>query len=474
MLFRSIDEILSVKSADRRELFEEAAGISKFRYRKEESERKLSSCEENLVRIRDIVTELETQVGPLKVQAEKAKRFLLLRDELRVLEVSVFLRELDTIKGNLEVAQTDFDNGQRLLSARQRELDELYIEIEQIGEQMAQKEREGEGIRQDVRNHEATLAREQSDRAVCRTNLENNRKNIDERVREMSESEGRAQSLDEQAAARRERIDEMKVQIEKKTGELDDLLNQAEQKAREGDDLRDQADSLRSNIELFKTKAQQLALLRAGIDSGRVQLDTRRADIERERQELSGSLDEQQERARQLDALIEENEEKRQSAQNMLSGYGLRLQSRSRKAEELKASVEQYSRKIAASTDRLNLLCALEREYEGFSHAVRRVLTASDKGALSGIHGPVSRLIRVHDDHAVAVEIALGAGMQNVVVEDEQSAKRAIGFLKQGDHGRATFLPLTAVRERGGNRRDLSGARGFVGYADELTECDDK
>ncbi len=469
-----IDEILSVKSADRREIFEEAAGISKFRYRKEESERRLQAAEENLVRIRDIVAELEGQVGPLKTQAEKARSFLLLRDQLRTLEVSVWMLGLEGIKDNLARVQTDYDNAERLLAAHRGELESLYARADALAQEMQEKERQGERVREEIRAAEGCMAEIQSAIAVCQANLKSNEDNIAVQMRELSESEDRAQSLQKQQDERRSRMEELECQEAALQSELDGILEQVRAAESESAGLADRIDALRSRVSLERQAAQQGALERAGLQSGRQELSTRAQDIEREKSETAVRLRDEEQKARDIAARIEDNEEKKASADNMLRGYALRCESRLKKVEDLRQGLERLTRENNAKSDRLGLLQAMEREYEGFSHAVRRVMNAAQRGALQGIHGPVSRLISVRDDAAVAVEIALGAAMQNIVTDDEQAAKRAIAFLKSGDHGRATFLPLTAVRPRRGERRSLDAEPGFLGYADDLTRCDDR
>ena len=469
-----IDEILSVKSADRREIFEEAAGISKFRYRKEESERRLQSAEENLVRIRDIVTELEGQVGPLKQQAEKAHRFLLLRDQLRTLEVSVWLTSLEGIGENLARVQTDFDNAERLLSARRGELEELYARAEALGAEMQEKERQSERVRGEIREAEAAMAEVQSAIAVCRANLKNSEEAIALQTRELGESEQRAQSVAQQKAERSGRIDELEKLMADAQKQLDGILDKVRAAESESAGLTERINALDVSISLEKQAAQQAALECAGLQSSAQELKAHETEIARSQEETRARVQEEEQRAQAIARTIEENEEKKASADNMLRGYALRCETRAKKAAGLQQELEEAVRARNAKTDRLHLLQAMEREYEGFSNAAKKVLTAAGSGALGGIHGPVSRLITVRDEAAVAVEIALGAAMQNIVTDDEQAAKRAIAFLKSGGYGRATFLPLTASRPRHSGRRDLSHEPGFVGYADQLTDCEER
>ena len=229
-----IDEILAAKGGDRREIFEEAAGISRFRHRKEEAkaeaERKLEGTEENLVRIRDIVAELAAQAAPLKTQAEQARKFLLLRDDLRALEVSLWMDGLEKLGENRRKAQTDFENAGRSVSARRRQLEELYAQSQRLADQNRQKELEAEGARQALREEENRLSALQSRQAVAQANLENNRQNARRLQAELAEQTGRRQEAEE----RRQKQLEQLALLEGRLAELEEqdrLLTQSRQEA---------------------------------------------------------------------------------------------------------------------------------------------------------------------------------------------------------------------------------------------------
>lgn len=467
-----IDEILSVKSADRREIFEEAAGISKFRYRKEESERKLFACEENLVRVRDIISELESQVGPLKEQAEKAKQYLILRDELRVLEVTVWLDSLDKLKDSLQKAQTDYANAERMLSARRGELELLHERSQTLTEEMHGRDVESERFRAELRESEGHEAEARSAAAVTRTNIQNNEDNLSAKTRELQEQTGRGESLEVQKAAKLSRMDELSELDTRLAAQMDKLLSETQEASVSARDIGEQLDALSVRIQLKKDQAAETQSKAAALESGLAEVGARADNIAAELSQLEERLNQENEKARGIKRLIGENEEKKTGAENMLRGYELREQTRRSKYEALKQAQEQASRKQEVMTERLNLLRAMEHEYEGFGQSVRRVMEASRRKELHGIRGTVSDLIRVDDRYSVAVEIALGGALQNIVVDNEQDAKSAIGLLKQRSLGRATFLPLTAVRDRGKNR-NISGP-GFCGWADELVRCDEE
>ncbi len=467
-----IDEILSVKSADRREIFEEAAGITKFRYRKEESERKLAACEENLIRIRDILTELESQVGPLKAQAEKAKSFLIYRDELRVLEVSVWLNSLDKLKDTLSQARIDYDNAERMLSARKGEAEALQARSAALTDELHEKELEGETLREDLRQAEKRESDLRADIAVNQAHIRNNEDDLRRRREELEQQSGAGEDLVGQKTARETELSRLEALSADLSAQLDALLAQVEQAAKSTRDLSAQLEGLDAQIRLHQSQAAQARAGVSALDSSIAEIRTRGGTIGTEEENLTARLDSEKAQARALRDQIEENEDKRDSAENMLRGFELRAQARQKKLDGLTQAAEQTSRQREIKSQRLDLLRAMEREYEGFGQPVRRVMQAAARGQLRGIRGPVSSLIRTEDRYSVAIEIALGAALQNIVTQDEQCAKAAIAFLKSNDYGRATFLPMTAVKDRR-EGRDIH-APGFAGWADRLVQCDEE
>ena len=291
-----IDEILSVKSADRREIFEEAAGITKFRYRKEESERKLDACEENLVRIRDIITELETQVGPLKEQAEKAQSFLICRDELRVLEVNVWLDSLDKLKDSLHKAQTDYLNAERMLSARKREAEELQEQSAALTEELHRQDAAGEQAREELRQAELRESDLRSQIAVGQTHIHNNEDNIRAKIQEMAQQQGQGESLEEQKRAKERRLEELRQRTLTLEQQLEDLLKEVQQAAESARDLGDRLAALEAKAQLHQDAAAQDRAQASALESGGAEIQARGRTVEAELQELEARL-EQEEKA---------------------------------------------------------------------------------------------------------------------------------------------------------------------------------
>ena len=467
-----IDEILSVKSADRREIFEEAAGISKFRHRKEETERKLERTEENLVRINDKIAELELQVGPLRSQAEKAKKYLILRDELRTLEISVWLENLDKIKTDSIKLNTDYALAQQELECANTALDELYAASEQFAEKAHANDMEQERLRTECAELDAKRNEENSAVAVLRTGIENNRANIERVENDLRDQSGRAESLTAQIAAKHARIEELAAQAAELEEELRAFLTQAEELARTAGEAGSEVEALRAKEALAASDAADCRADVSAIYAGLAELTERRAALEAESESVDGQLAEKRRAASASRRALEEAQEEADAVRNIISGHTLKMEGRVKREETARQKSIDLTMEKNNLDSRIHLLSEMEKEYEGFNKAVRLIMQAAEKNTLRGVHGPVANLMTTDKRYAVAIEIALGAGMQNVVVDREEDAKSAINFLKQRDGGRATFLPLTAIR--GDVLREVGVEReyGYVGAASQLVQFD--
>ncbi len=465
-----IDEILSVKSDDRREIFEEAAGITKYRYRKDESERKLALADENLVRVNDIIGTLETQVEPLRKQAEIAKKYLNLRDELRVLEVSAWLDSLDKLKTGLIKSRTDYDTVVNELERSRSELDQLYKEAEELSELMHAKDADIERVRQETGEIEGRASAYDSEIAVLKTNCKNNSDNIGRIENEISDQSGREGGLKAQIDAKKIRVEEIEKSGLEIRGQLDKMLKKAQETASISGDLEAKISALTiTRQEKLSEEAEFLRTLSA-LESQKAEIMSRKAMLEDEIGKKREALSQEEEKASGLNAELQEHREKLESLSNMAKGFELKLRSREKKAFECRESDRQTGNLLDSLKNRYNLLSDMEKEYEGFSKAVKMVMLQKEHGALKNIHGPVSRLIKTSDKYTVAVEIALGGSMQSIVVDREEDAKASIGFLKSNDYGRATFLPLSAIRGQELREDGLSKEDGFLGLGHELCE----
>ena len=467
-----IDEILSVKSADRREIFEEAAGISKFRHRKEETERKLERTEENLVRINDKIAELELQVGPLRSQAEKAKKYLILRDELRTLEISVWLENLDKIKTDSIKLNTDYALAQQELERANAALDELYAASEQFAEKAHANDMEQERLRTECAELDAKRSEEDAAVAVLRTGIEHNRASIERVENDLRDQSGRAESLTAQIAAKHARIEELAAQAAELEEELRAFLAQAEELARTAGEAGSEVEALRAKEALAASDAADCRADVSAMNAGLAELSERRAALEAESESVDGQLTEKRMAASASRRALEEAQEEADAVRNIISGHTLKMEGRVKREETARQKSIDLTMEKNNLDSRIHLLSEMEKEYEGFNKAVRLVMQAAEKNTLRGVHGPVANLMTTDKRYAVAIEIALGAGMQNVVVDREEDAKSAINFLKQRDGGRATFLPLTAIRGDVLREAGVEREYGYVGVASQLVQFD--
>ena len=465
-----IDEILSAKSGERREIFEEAAGISKFRHRKEEAERKLERTEENLVRINDKIAELELQVDPLREQAEKAKKYLVLRDELRLLEISVWLENLDTLKAGARKLEADLRAAEAERDQARADLDALYAEGEQYSEKMRQKDMEAETVRAEAAALEGQVKEKESAAAVLESAVAHNQENIERAQAELAEADSRAGGLAKQAEDQEARVAEIDRQIGSLNGELDALLERARAMAERAGGAQSEAEQLRGREAMAVAAAADRRAEKAAAEAERAQILERREAAERDRAAGEEQLQSARQEAKENRRALEDARDEAQAAANIIAGHELRMEERKKKADEAAARRMQLTVDAQTLENRRRLLTEMEKEYEGFSKAVKLICQA--QSGLRGIHGPVASLVKTDGKYSLAIEIALGAGLQNIVVDREEDAKAAIGYLKQRDGGRATFLPLTAIRGDELREKGVENEFGFVGLASRLVSFD--
>ena len=467
-----IDEILSVRSDDRREVFEEAAGISKYRHRKEESERKLQRTEENLVRINDKITELELQVEPLRKQAETAKKYLVLRDELRTLEISVWLENLQKLKADRLKLQADFETAQADQKKAQDELDRVYAQAEECSRLLHENDCAAEEKRGRISTLESAIGEHESAAAVARTTAQHHAETIERMDREMSESRSRTESLHEQMQAMARRMEEIDASARTLENEVEALCEEMRGSSDAAAAAAAQLEQLRRREAQEVAGAAQAQAELSAITAGSDEIAQRTAELTEELTQSEEKLTQTRREAAQNEKELLSAREEEQAAANIIGGHSLKMEGRQRRAKESIEQKNQLSLQEKTISDRIRLLSEMEKEYEGFSKAVKIVMRAAEARTLSGIHGPVGNLIHTDKDCSVAIEIALGGALQHIVVDTKNDGKNAIGLLKQRDGGRATFLPLDTIRGRSLRENGLENEYGFVGIASELVRCD--
>ena len=469
-----IDEILSLKSTERREIFEEAAGISKYRHRKEETERKLATTEDNLMRIGDKVSELELQLEPLKQQSEKAKRYLELKDELQGVEVSVWMDTLERLSAAAKKAEEDHASAAFVLNQAHDDLDGLYRRAEEQGKMLRQRDDELESARIRVNMLSSTHQQLEGQMAVLRSSVDNNTANAQRIRRELSGQEERSGGIaaqTEQAKQRVQQIDETvlscREELQRLQMELTAMTANAQGRNKQFLELRSQETSLTADL------AGREADIR-GLKESLEQTKSRLKELEEDL--AAGGLrqkDAQDELTKCRTALRRAQEDVT-AAKNTISGYGLRQTARIKRRDELAEQLRELVGKLESVNAKVRVFRAMERDFESYQKSVKLVMQEAQRGSLRNVHGPVSRLIRTDDEFTVAIEIALGAAMQQIVVGSEQDGKAAISYLKRTGGGRATFLPLSTIQGKTLQENGLDRCRGFVGLASELVSCQDQ
>ena len=469
-----IDEILSLKSADRREIFEEAAGISKYRHRKEETERKLQHTEDNLLRIGDKVSELEMQLEPLKQQSEKAKKYLELKEELQGVEIAVWLDTLDKLSAAAKKAEEDYASASFVLQQAHDELDNLYARSETLGETLRVKDGELETVRQKVNMLESAHQQLDGQMAVLRGNIDNNNANItriEEELQGQADRSGGILAQMEQTESRIKEIDTaleaVRKSIQSAQQELAVMTANAQGMTRQFLELRTQETTLAADI------AGREADIR-GLEESLQQNDERTTQL---KEDLSAGGSREQEARENLNGSRKElrrAQEDVTAANNTIAGYSLRQKTRTQRRDALQEELRQLTAKLDGVQAKLRVFRAMERDFESYQKSVKLVMQESQRGSLRNVHGPVSRLIRTEDAYTVAIEIALGGAMQQIVVDNEADGKAAIAHLKRTGGGRATFLPLSVIKGKTLQENGLSTCRGFVGVASELVKSEEK
>lgn len=468
-----IDQILSVKSTDRRSIFEEAAGISRYRHRKEESERKLQRTEENLLRVNDKISELELQVEPLRKQSEKAKKYLLLRDELRDLEIGLWtdsLKKLAMDRDSLE--QLGRENAARVERAQQ-ELDSFYAESDRFSQRMQEKDLAAEKLRSELSSNEALTAEQESSAAVLRANMESA---ASERLRienELAEQENRDESLRSQIEERQARLEEIagqEAQLKAKAEGLSRSLLENTRSSEESD--RQTALLLEEEQQHLQAIAEEKNLI-AGLAAAAQEMEDRDASSHREALSAAERLNTLEQEAALCAGDLQEAEEKLAELENIIKGYRMRCDSRRAKAEAAAETCRKLEMDSSNLQSRIAMLTEMEKDYSGYTRAVKTVMQEAGRGLLKGIYGTVGSLLQTRDRYATAVETALGGSMQDIIVADEESGKACINLLKRRDAGRGTFLPCRTMKGTELDVSGLKGEEGFVGTALSLITFDE-
>ena len=463
-----IAEIVGAKSAERREIFEEASGIAKYRYRKNEAERRLEAAEGNLERLRDILGELEKRVGPLKRDSEKAQQFLELSERRKSLEVTLWVDAIRRANDTVRDQQRKFEAAQADYERLSRQLDEFDEKSAALREEAQQLVLQVEQANADIRAVTEANAGSESEIAVLKNESEHSRFRIDEATGELKRAGQGRQSIETEAAGHKAAIEKLHGEVaamDARVAELRAELRALEEKAAASGQRRDVIDAAIARLQDTATAAKVRA---ASAQSAKEAAAQRLDEAKQQAVELENSAAAAEEEKRRAERRLKDAEEAVTRNDNIKAGLKLKLESRRRQQAEAADALQKADKERSNTSQRIHILEDLERNMDGYQQSVKAVMRAAAGRRLRGIIGPVAGILTVEKGYETAIETALGFALQNIVVEDQGCARAAIGFLKDERAGRATFLPLDTVQ----GSRFTGRLTGTAEVAADLVKCD--
>lgn len=471
-----IDEILSAKSEERRQVFEEAAGINKYKARKDEAQRRMENTAQNLARVEDIIGELEGRLEPLKAQSESAREYLALRDELKLLDLNAFLirserytQRVQELKQSVEAMAESLNQ----LNQEQIKMAETRAQMEQT---LSSHEQASAQAREQVQSLIQQVEAKEGASAVLRERIAAARRECDRLKKEIAQADSRKEAsakqltvLNERTAFEKTELEGMRARLE--VEEID--LRDAEEKLLCGETELEQVKArvIESMNRLSDVRSEQSRL-----SAMEQQLLQRITQLQEEAQRDAG-LDEQfEEKAEAARKMLETEQRTRARIAQEVQQADEAVQQNARQGEQLNRDIATISAQRQSAFSRLKVLQEMQRDYEGYQNSVKQVLMQARRTPDSGVHGVVATLIQVPKELERAIDMVLGGALQNVVVDAEENAKRMIDYLRAGRLGRATFLPISSVRGRTLNReeRQVLNMPGCVGLASELVRYDER
>ena len=441
-----IAEIVAAKGSERREIFEEACGIAKYRYRRTEAEHSLAAAQANLERLRDILGELESRVGPLAREAEKAKAYLELASRRKGLEVTLWVESIRAARAAMQQLQRDYETAQAAFErwdsqdkASQQEAEEIRMQAQRLTVEIERLNGDIRSITEQISGSDSRIAVLENDRAHARQSAESLRAEL---AAGQTGREAAAAGLERQKAEARE-LDRRAEALAAEAGGLEQQLAGLQSRTDAASARQAALRARLADVTGRETAARvEEAAARAAAESARGRLPEAQAAARAEQDRLAGLQENLADTGKYLDMLA--GSEKQLA--NVRAGLALKLNSRKKALAAASEAEQELARARDAAAQRLNVLQELEKNMEGYQHSVRAVMQAAAGGRLQGVVGPVSSILTVEAGCELAVETALGAAMQNIVVENEAAAKAGIALLRRENAGRATFLPLDTVQ----------------------------
>ena len=469
-----VSEIISARDTQRREIFEEAAGVSRFLHQKAEAERDLAKAEENIERQKDLMRIDEERLPKLKAQSEKAIRFSELMAQRKTLEISVSVAHLKEKRGELKKIDDGILLNQGQCENFERDIKKAEDRINELGDEKFAAQSEMEAINKDIRSENEELADKNAGIAVANNNIENNKKRREELKDQLENAEQSERNFKDNIAGLNKDIENKQAEAEKferlakeYQKELDDITEESARAGKEYSDL-----EVKLAKALSEKGQQEIAGARARETAERI--EQQKSDF---LEGIKGSENDLANYRRELEDARKKSvgiAEELTTVQNRSAGMERLAEGKKKRFEEARRASEEADRLLNEKSQRYRVLSDIEKNREGYYRSVKEVLRAGDQGRLTGIHGTVADVITVPEKYVTAMETVLSGVMQNIIVDSDDTAARCISFLKETDFGRATFYPLTTIKGRSLNEPRLSSEDGFEGIASELVECDDE
>ena len=466
-----IAEIVGAKSAERREIFEEASGISRYRYRKNEAERRLASAEDNLERLRDILDELQSRVEPLEKESKKAQQFLELAQKRKELEVTLWVDSVKTAKDTMRDQQRRYETAECDYNRLTEEIQAIDAETEEIRNEMTRLTLEVEQYNAEIRSITEEIAGSESRIAVLKNDIQHNETTIRELKEEIEQSDAGKENFTAQIEEHRQRTREIREQMaemDRRIQELEGMLRRILAENAATGERRGVVTGILAQLTQQQTQEKVRA---ASCQSAADTAEHRLAALRNDRGQADEAVQRLETEYADTKVYLQKVQETVTRLANIQNGLQLKLNGRRAQLEEADAAYQQSTRHLESAQQRLHLLKDLERSMNGYQHSVKTVMRAAQNHRLRGIIGPVSTILTVKPGYEVAIETALGFALQNIVVDGENAAKAAMAFLRDERAGRATFLPLDTVK---GTHFDASRLSGSAKVASDLVQYDSK
>ena len=471
-----IDEILSNKSEDRRKIFEEAAGIVKYRTRKAESEKKLEQTKLNLLRINDILSEIETNIEPLKMQSEKAKKYLDLREELKNIEVGLFLHNISEYKEKLEKIVEDIkiveeqnasenekmQNLQKAKEELKNSIDEITSKIEEMQNLSFESTNKIEKINSEI--------------GISKERIQNNNVNSERLLKEIEEVKQRITELEEEQKQKLSKKENLATSREKFQKELDEKQKELEELTKKLSAKELEIEEKKKNIEKNTDEKYELISEISSLDTNLENIEKREKAAKAEIQSLTLEIDSTRNDKQEKSKDFYEIEFKKNELSKSLKEKADKKSESMQKIKDFDTTLNNLAYEINMKDSRLKFLIETEKEKEGYTRSVKSLLNACEKDSKlnKGVNGVLANLISVDKKYETAIEMCLGQATQNIVTDTEEDAKKLVEYLRENKLGRASFLPVTSVKGKKLDRIIKNSTEGVIGVASDLVKCNKK